>query len=188
VTQNLQKPIFTEHKIVSSREPSGFINPTIDGKITDFYEWYYSGYYNAMADVMTMHRIKKIISGIFYGFNLENLFIRIDPNKEEKGVKISIKLEMKEKLYELIFDFEKNVNAFSIFENGNKIGELNTIAFKKIIELSIPFSILNLPKNEEIKMSIELEKNKSIIEKYPIANYISFFRPDESFEKSLWRI
>ena len=55
-----------------------FLKPVIDGKVTSYYEWLPAGIYDTRATGGAMHQVDNILYGIYYGFDLNNLFIRLD--------------------------------------------------------------------------------------------------------------
>ena len=75
----LVKPIAVPHEVKPTIEPIGFIAPVLDGRITHFYEWREAGYFAAKPVRGSMHQAEGFLQGIYYGFNLENLYFRIDP-------------------------------------------------------------------------------------------------------------
>src|ERR1035437_4410861 len=62
--------------------PADFIKPQIDGRITSYFEWHSAGVYQTEAGgTGTMHKAENLIKTIYYGFDLENIYFRLDPNR-----------------------------------------------------------------------------------------------------------
>jgi alpha-amylase/alpha-mannosidase (GH57 family) len=60
--------------------PVDFIKPTLDGRVTSYFEWQSAGVYHTEAGTTgTMHRAQNLLKSIYFGFDLETLYIRIDP-------------------------------------------------------------------------------------------------------------
>jgi len=152
VYRNLNKeyPLFLEKPIKKItikhlfKEPSGYVYPVIDGKITDFYEW-------ANAGIINLEREdKKLLKFLYFGWDKEDNFcIRIDSERnfkeliENHTVILVIKTEEEEK----IFKFNK--------------GEKKDIEYKfdKIFEFKIKI------KGEKIYMLLLVEDDKPL--RYP---------------------
>ena len=57
----------------------GFIKPKIDGLVSSYYEWYQGAQLDVKKSGGSMHKSESLISTVFYGFNKDTLFLRIDP-------------------------------------------------------------------------------------------------------------
>src|SRR5687768_369241 len=62
-----------------TRAPVAFIKPRIDGTADSYFEWKGAGYYSVGKSEGTMHKGTAWIVGIHYGFDMENLYLRLDP-------------------------------------------------------------------------------------------------------------
>ncbi len=73
--------VFTPIKRLSATlttQPLDIMTPVIDGKVTNFYEWYNAGHAAVKRMGGTMHRFAGLFSAIFCGFDEQNLYIRFD--------------------------------------------------------------------------------------------------------------
>lgn len=199
IPDNLRIAILKEDKKAKpTKELVGFLSPHIDGYVTNYFEWLPAGYYDVSKTGGTMHQAESIISCIYYGFDLSNLFLRLDTKldlREEviaelffiihflkpQERRLRIKLIPKENRIEAVF-LKK--------ENGNwkTLSEINTIAAKEIIELSLPFSFLKASPNDEVQFFITIRKDGTVLEKWPLRGFISFQVPTEEFEASKWYV
>ncbi|MDX9702688.1 MAG: glycoside hydrolase family 57 protein [Candidatus Auribacterota bacterium] len=195
----LKNPIIVSHKTESIIEkPVGFIHPIIDGRKTHFYEWQEAGYYNTSKSTTTMHKSEIFLKTIFYGFDLQHLYLRFDPfhneswnNKEKKTVAITINAAEKQFLIE--FPFERNTKIsyvlFVVEQNKKQqVGKYTSIKADKIIELSIPFEKLKLHPGYDVSFFAEIKHDDLSLEKYPNSGVISFSVPDAEFENTMWSV
>jgi alpha-amylase/alpha-mannosidase (GH57 family) len=83
VPAELDQPITTFHVVEPEVKPVQFIRPRLDGKLTDFYEWHGAGIVSARRGQGAMYEAGGYIKQVHYGFNLEELYIRIDYNDPE---------------------------------------------------------------------------------------------------------
>lgn len=178
--------------------PNGFINPEIDGKITNYFEWLFAGKFENKIS-SALHQSPNIITSIFFGFDTENLYFRIDYHQKYNQEDISdiifnieIKnLSQKEKLYIIQFPFLQPQKYKLLFADGTH-QEINCIAKDKIIELKLPFNLINSYPNSTIQFSISANKiiNDKIyqLEQWPENGYIELKHPDENFLKNLWNV
>ncbi|HYA32077.1 MAG TPA: glycoside hydrolase family 57 protein, partial [Thermodesulfovibrionales bacterium] len=80
IPPHLFVPVLREDRSVSpSMEIRGFINPKIDGIMTSYFEWYQGAHLDVGKSGGSMHMTEGLISRIYYGFNKDTLFLRVDP-------------------------------------------------------------------------------------------------------------
>ncbi|MEO0122931.1 MAG: glycoside hydrolase family 57 protein [candidate division WOR-3 bacterium] len=90
-------------------QPIDYISPTIDGKLTFFYEWYNAGYLDLKRTGGTMQRFAGLFSKVFYGFDDKNLYIRFDIlNQDINQYEYEIDFERPGGL-KFILSMEKNI-------------------------------------------------------------------------------
>lgn len=200
VPEYLNIPIIAEERVTIKMEPVGFIDPIIDGQITHFYEWQEAGFFDVKKPGGTMYKAENYISGIYYGFNLKNLFFRLDPFdaddlKKSKDMRIHIHI-IKPSEHKFSFPFSilgKSKRAFThaVSDDGvkfEKVKEYTTIAAEKIIELSIPFKELKFKSGAEVDFFVQVKKGDIELERYPKRGFISFKVPSENYEQEMWSV
>ncbi len=179
-------------------ELTAFISPTIDGQVTNYFEWLSAGFYDVSQGGGAMHRGASIITHLYYGFDLKNMFFRLDPSGSLKDEKVKdltffinflnpkgIDVEIR------IVPQERRVNAdLYRSENGNRepSAVINTVAVNDIIELAIPFNLLGAKANDEIQIFVTVERSGSEVEKWPYRGYIQFKVPTDDFEATMWQV
>jgi len=84
IPQRLLEPIKAYQIVTNVVEPFRFISPTIDGELTNFYEWDSSGIVDLRSPQDTMHQREGYVESIHYGFDQENMYFRIDYNNPQK--------------------------------------------------------------------------------------------------------
>jgi len=73
--------ITTQPSTIAVEPATGFIDPTIDGEVTNYFEWMGAGCVDTSAAATTMHRSgdgQSVVGLIEFGFNRDRLFIRLD--------------------------------------------------------------------------------------------------------------
>ena len=80
VPEYLQSPLEEVESIEPARLPSSYINPQITGKTDTYYKWTGAGCYRVSQG--SIHRIKPLISRLFFGFNPDYLFFKVEPAKK----------------------------------------------------------------------------------------------------------
>ncbi|HKY32227.1 MAG TPA: glycoside hydrolase family 57 protein [Candidatus Polarisedimenticolia bacterium] len=64
-------------------EPSGKVSPTLDGAVTDYFEWLMAGQCDDAAGQGTMHQASGLIRRVAYGTDGRALYVRVDPGQGE---------------------------------------------------------------------------------------------------------
>jgi len=199
VPDELQISILREDRqALPTVELTSFINPTIDGQITNYFEWLAAGYYDVSQSGGAMHRGASIITHIYYGFDLKNMFVRLDPSgslmdENVKDLAFFINfLNPKDIDVEVrIVPKERRVSAvLSRVQSGarNQVAVVHTIAANDIVELAVPFELLGVKPNDEVHLFVTVERSGSEVEKWPYRGYIQFKVPTDDFEAMMWQV
>ncbi len=179
-------------------ELTAFISPTIDGLVTNYFEWLPAGYYDVSQGGGAMHRGPSIITHIYYGFDLKNLFVRLDPSQSLQDEKVSelaffvnflsppgLRIEIR------VVPRDRRVTA-ELFrgKNGDRqqVAAIHNVAANDIIELAVPFEALGVKPNDEVQLFVTVERGGSEIEKWPYRGYILIKVPTEDFEAMMWQV
>lgn len=172
-------------------EPKGFIYPKIDGRITGYFEWLEAGKFNLERMGGSMHRSESIFNYLYYGFNRKSLFIRLDTRYQPKNfeeLKIHIHI-LEPKRIKILYEDLKKQSAIVLTQlNGNwiKKDEIDSVAFEQIVEIELPFELIEINQEENICFFIEILKNSSIIERAPFTGFIRVHVPNPDFDKLMW--
>ncbi len=192
-------PIIREdRKSRPTAELTAFISPTLDGEVTSYYEWLSAGYYDVGQAGGTMHRAESIVSHIYYGFDLKNLFIRLDSNRNLHDPRINDLTFSVHFLKPASYRLDMNINP----EQGQVTAELikvtkgeeserarhASIAAREIIELSMPFDTIQAMPGDEINFFVTVRRGDVELEKWPYRGYISLEVPTEDFEAIMWHV
>ena len=194
IPEELLVPILSDKITPVVYFPKGFIHPVIDGKITHFYEWSGAGKFESVKAGTSMHHALNIIKEVYYGFDIDNLYVRVDLNV---GIDTSL-------IQELIFEIRfieptaykidlASQQKIQFFEKSNEhwseIPQHNiTYVLNKIIEAKIPFADLKFKRGNEIMMLVCVLKNEEEFEKCPSRGVITFTCPSEDFEAIMWQV
>jgi alpha-amylase/alpha-mannosidase (GH57 family) len=179
-------------------ELTAFISPTLDGEVTSYYEWLAAGYYDVSKTGGTMHRAESVLSHIYYGFDLKDLFIRLDSDRDLGDAKI------KELIFSVHFlrpasyrvdikldPAEGSVSAFiTKYQKGQESGITRhpSIAARDIIELALPFEAIEAKPRDEINFFVTVRRGEVELEKWPYRGYIALNVPTEDFEAIMWHV
>ncbi len=157
----------------SPREaPVDYISPTIDGRITNYFEWRAAGYYHTeTGGTGTMHRSENMIQTIYYGYDLQNLYLRFD---------FTAPL-IREKL-------EKQKTAFEVtFLSPRKTVVTLRPIIDKIAETAIPLASLG-DTPAPLEFFITVQQDGLELERWPMDSTISLPYPTADVFSENWSI
>ncbi len=188
----LYVPVLKEDRATKpSIEIRGFIFPKIDGIMTSYFEWYQAAYIDVGRTGGSMHSSESLITRIYYGFNQDTLFIRIDPSSpfsefpESSGITIETIRPHVFRLYMPLRD-QKGILYRRDEKGWTAVREIADYVAKDILECAIPFSALEAKEREEIDFFITVIRNGEEIERCPWRGYISVIVPTADFDAIMW--
>jgi alpha-amylase/alpha-mannosidase (GH57 family) len=175
---------------VTPKPPIDFITPKIDGRVTSYFEWQSAGVYHTdPGGTGTMHRASNLIKSLYYGYDVHNLYFRIDlskPLKEMEGYSYKV-VFMKPEGYEATLRIQADSGAQLQLVRKDGTTETKDIplaAANKVIEFGLPLGQFQ-GKPQSFEWVILLEKDGAEQERWPADATISFPYPaEENFAQS----
>lgn len=187
--QELFMPIKKSISTLESKMPISFIQPKIDGLISSYFEWAGAGEFTEVESAMSLG--DKIIKKVFYGFNNDYIFLRIDfDNIKYKNLldKIQIFIEIFDNIRTRIC-LTKNDSCLKKFDRNGKIiskEEFSDYAIDKILELKISKELLGVREKEKVFVHIFLSNETRMFERFPLNSDILVDIPSKNFEFENW--
>ncbi len=196
----LNEPIINIGAARPTEQPTAFLRPDIDGAVTHFYEWTGAGRFDVRKFGGAMNISETVITALYWGFDLETLFMRIDTtasplDAELKEAQITVHLdtEPRRRLQLLLPDSPDGGGRLSVEESADgegwkEIGTSDRIGAEKIIEFALDFAQLGLKADDEFRFHVAVYKGPIEIERWPRSGYIEFLVPGEDFEATMWLV
>lgn len=187
-------PVLREDRTISPEITiRGFISPKIDGIVTSYYEWYQGAYLDVGKSGGSMHKAESLISHIYYGFNQDTLFLRVDPRTSFNAFPPETVFSVN---FTRPFPFRINITPKDSFVNAElfekkdetwvKIKDITEAAMQDILEIAIPFKDINAKEMDELNLFISAFRGEEQIERSPWRGYISITVPTPDFEAIMW--
>ncbi len=183
-----------------SAQPHDFMTPVLDGVPTDYYEWEGGAvcYHTSTAG---RHNPDPFISRIYYGFDLDNLYVRLDHNVEKireakYNIYFAINIFDHEFEYRIVIPIKHVLDTKPYYELHDSKDQMifefkktsESIAIKKIIELGVPFSDIGASPDMRLNMIVSARDGDVEIEKYPAKGIISIVVPGKDYTKKMWSV
>ena len=200
VPDELLSPIRIPRPATPTTEPTCFIHPQIDGRVSYYWEWRGAGSLTLGSQGGAMHSGASSLAEIAYGFDLESLYLRIDPReksfdawKPDLGIRITIssKAIITIELIPGRFIVDPLNEKIRILKNGKALVSSETgvkCAVNELAEVAIPFVLLDSNPKDKLTFYVETIGNKLVRDRWPREGYIVLHAPDEDFERRLWLV
>jgi alpha-amylase/alpha-mannosidase (GH57 family) len=179
------------------RLPVALLAPTLDGRVSDFFEWHGAGMIEPAPPLGAMWKAQKFFAAIRFGFSTDALFLRLDPGEElaagEARVDIEFHVASAAGAYKLSFPLDAvgpDTFLLSGASNGGwtEVGRYGTISRRKVLELAVPFKDLRLQTGQEFTISVVVLQNGREVERYPRQQPVTLAVPDDNYEAATWRV
>ncbi len=197
VPEDLHLPIKKKRLKAPITSPVDFITPTLDGRVTNYFEWQAAGLYHTEAGATgTMHKAENLIKTIYYGFDLQNIYLRLDTNRPltpEVLAGISLKfIFSKPDGCELTASFSKEHQLqLTLKSKTIQTGEDESLppgAYGKIIEMALPLNRLENPDKQDFQLSIVVLKDGLEQERWPSQTTLHIPYPNANVFLENWHI
>jgi alpha-amylase/alpha-mannosidase (GH57 family) len=185
----------TESEVV--QQPLAFLTPTIDGIVTNFFEWHGAGSINTQPPLGAMWKADGLFTAIRFGWSLDEFALRFDPDEpstKKQGLEIDITLQGPEATFRLTFPLtspgpgEFLVSRQAKPDTWQEVGSYRSISYRTIFELTIPWKELCLAQGHAVQMSIIVREHGLEVGRYPRHHSAVFSVPGPEFEAGLWRV
>jgi alpha-amylase/alpha-mannosidase (GH57 family) len=178
------------------RVPKRFVNPKLDGNVSNYFEWLTAGHYYVADQIGTMHRAETLIKQVLFGFDLENAYLRVDPqrgtveNLFQKGFQFQLlflpafilSIGYKEDGTVAITLERERDDTWLIVDHHCEVG------IGQILEVKVPFVDLEAASGDSIRFRVTLSKSAIVFEEHPQSGSIHFQVPGPHFELMNWEV
>jgi alpha-amylase/alpha-mannosidase (GH57 family) len=185
-------PIRREKPVEITSEITAFMHPTIDGLVTNYYEWIPAALYDVSTVGGTMHQADSLIRKIYYGFDLDTFYLRMDPtlNLDQKLFReLTFQIHFVEpQAVRIMVAFQKGKLRAQLVRGTEKPEDIAMVAYDKVIELGLLFSKLQVAIGDQVSFFVLVKRNDMELEKWPLGAYLSFRVPSKDFEAIMWSV
>ena len=190
----LLEPIKKKNPAGLIREPAAFIDPEINGRNSDYFEWLAAGLYDLTRQGSAMHSSDRMLESFYYGYNTQSFFIRIDGVQElSRLLKDNDVLNL-----HLIYDHDYRVplqmkhdeGLLQVKENGIWMPTNAQCHWKiaKTCEVSIPLSAIKLTAASKLFVSMTLVRDNEEIGRWPSDAPLMLYYTGADIELDNWLI
>jgi hypothetical protein len=163
-------------------QPTGRIEPRLDGKITDYFEWLGAGVYVPDHRSGSMHGSVELIEAVYFGFNDRAIYLRVDLSEtfriQHPEFEVRINLETEQRLSVHVPVAEGKLGAVQVSRNAEaRVMEPLTsqvqVAFGRILEAGIEFGLLRLEPKGKVRLHVSLWVHELPVEVIPPEGWLT---------------
>ncbi len=163
--------------------PSGRIDPTVDGRVTTYFEWLGAGVYVPDYRSGSMHGVAQIVEALFYGYSDKALYLRVDLGETfrrdhpEFEIHVSIDGETHVRLHATVG--AAGVKAIEFLKGEESLlvplstGDQVQVAFAQVFELGLAFSLLGVTPHERINLQVSIWLNELPLQVIPQEGWLA---------------
>ncbi|HEY7723991.1 MAG TPA: glycoside hydrolase, partial [Anaeromyxobacteraceae bacterium] len=189
-----RSPIKQPHLLAAeeepAREPSLLLAPSVDGRMTNYFEWQGAGLYQPAQVRGTMFGAALAFRALHYGFDLSSLYLRLDPAESPLRTGeacTSLRVEIRSG------DRELRVELPAAPDGAEREGALEgapigKVCFARLLEAALPFAALGLAPGAPVALAVHVLRGDVEVERLPRRGRLDFAVPDEDFERVNWRV
>ncbi len=192
---HLSIPVIIEDREVRpAREPANFLQPVIDGRVTNYFEWLGAGFIEGKGHGVAMHESLSVIRGLHYGFDQERLFLRVDLDKTfisgVTGLSFEASLTGRREIKVICEAGGAGCETLVELEDGSRrASEKQALAaFAETFEMGVPFAAVDGRPGEKVQVWVVVKTQGMELDRIPKKGYLSLSVPKETFEMEMWYV
>jgi alpha-amylase/alpha-mannosidase (GH57 family) len=187
--EELSRPILRVTVSAMHVDPTGPIQPAIDGEVTSYFEWLGAGLYRVDERSGSMHGKKFLVHEVYYGCDEANLYLRVDFHSGSEQV-IS---EMEARLNITAGAPPESSHVTVRFEHGRAhVTELQTaaasggdtpaaeFAFKQVLEARLSLAALGASAGAPVRFQFSLWQGGLPMDAVPQQGWIELPATDQA--------
>jgi alpha-amylase/alpha-mannosidase (GH57 family) len=179
-------------------QPLALLAPTIDGIVTDFFEWRGAGSIKTQPPLGAMWKTDGPFTAIQFCWSHECFSLRFDFDKaapsRHGGMRTETTLEGPRHTFRLTFSLDQpGPHHFELAQSAGpdawvEIGSYRSICRKTVLELALPWKDLHLEPGQEVQMSIVVLDHGLESARYPHQRPARLTVPGPEFDAAMWRV
>ena len=184
----LAHPIKKAPELGHREPPESYLDVTVDGRETSYFEWLGAGSYATDPRGGTMHGRARVLRGLYYGFGAKYFYLRVDPMPDAIAEIPDFQLRLTlwdSRETRITVRVAKRKFAGCVLEQGGACllhpETMVTAAFSKIIEVGIARELFDLRARRQLLLSVALWEGGLPVEVLPVDGMLELVLGEENF-------
>jgi alpha-amylase/alpha-mannosidase (GH57 family) len=163
-------------------QPAFAMTPVLDGKVTSYYEWVGACEFNICRAGGTMGLPDARAQRIYYGFDEQNLYLRVDFREGGETDLQAIQFYFNGTPNNLLA-IDRNAEGSGVLaakgEDGGwqDRGSCGHFSWQDVLEVDVPFQCLGVDPGKELGFYLQVIQQGNVVERWPLDGVIQFVVP-----------
>jgi alpha-amylase/alpha-mannosidase (GH57 family) len=186
--QALSHPIKKAPERAHKEPAEAFLNVTVDGRETSYFEWIGAGLYSSDPRGGTMHGRSRVLGDVRYGFDAQRFFLRVDPVPEAiaeiPDFQLHVTVWDSRETRVTVRVVRGKVESCVLEQAGIcllNLGNVLSAAYGKIFEVSLARELFDLRGRDVLMASVSLWESGLPIETLPVDGMLEIPLGEENF-------
>jgi alpha-amylase/alpha-mannosidase (GH57 family) len=173
-------------------QPVAVLRPSLDGRVTTFYEWKLAGLYESYRDSSRAVFGRRILDAVYFGFDYSNLYLRLDTSispQTHEFAALAFRIEFEDPSHRQFIIRAASPRAPGdialVAEPAEVAGAIQAVALENI-EIAIPFGLLEAKPGAVVTFRVAVLRDGQVIEHRPVNEVIRFTLPTPEFDGEMW--
>jgi len=184
----LAHPIKKAPELGRREPPESYLDVTVDGRESSYFEWLGAGLYATDPRGGTMHGRTRVLGGLYYGFSDKSFYLRVDPVAEAIAEIPDFQLRLTlwdSRETRITVRVANRKFAGCVVEQGGACllhpQTMVTAAFGKIIEVAMARELFDLRGRRQLLLTVALWEGGLPIEVLPVDGMLELALGEENF-------
>lgn len=171
--------------------PTGWITPTIDGLVTDYFEWLPAGRLDCAVARGAMAPGQEYVTRLWWGCDATDWYMRVDVGVwvSEGALALTILGEQPAFQLDIAWEGEQVTATWKIRRADDTWGPrqpVAKVAARHIVEFGIPLAALGVQHGQSIIGTVQVRRGDAVVETIPSSGTVTWAVPEESHAKTFW--
>ncbi|HUU13088.1 MAG TPA: glycoside hydrolase family 57 protein [Terriglobia bacterium] len=163
--------------------PTGQIEPRVDGRVSSYFEWLGAGIYTPDYRSGSMHGGAEALEALYYGYNDHALYLRLDFSPallvQHPRFEIRIKVDAQSQARFQVSVGQGGLGVVQFWVGNEQLlvplgtGEKVQVAFDRIFELRLDYSLLGLRPGEKARLQVSLWTHELPLQVIPSEGWLT---------------
>ncbi len=166
--------------------PSRWITPTVDGVVTDYFEWLYAGRWDCAWARGAMAPGQDRLQRFWWGCDAVSWYVRLDLATWPGAEPLTVTLVSSAPPFRAVITLAAGAASAAWARLDGTAQESAVVAAERVVEAKFPLAALGLRPGIAMTASLRVEQDGVVLETLPASGDVTFLLPGESDEQTLW--
>lgn len=170
----------------SPTPPLRWITPTVDGLVTDYFEWLYAGRWDCAWARGAMAPGQDRLQRFWWGCDAVSWYVRLDLATWPGAEPLTVTLVSSAPPFRAVITLAAGAASAAWARPDGTAQKSAVVAAERIVEAKFPLAALGLRPGMAMTASLRVEQDGVVLETLPASGDVTFLLPGESDEQTLW--